>query len=81
MNIQTKALIEIIFVTVLLDKGTITSQMFTAMLFMAIMSTMATIPVVRPLIKKYQKIKLQRIFVGNQRNLNSTICLVMAKAI
>jgi Kef-type K+ transport system membrane component KefB len=51
--LQTKALIEIIFVTVLLDKGIITSQMFTAMLFMAIMSTMATIPVVRPLIKKY----------------------------
>ena len=51
--LQTKALIEIIFITVLLDKGIITSQMFTAMLFMAIMSTMATIPVVRPLIKKY----------------------------
>jgi Kef-type K+ transport system membrane component KefB len=46
--LQTKALIEIIFVNVLLDKGIITNQMFTVMLLMAILSTMATIPVVTP---------------------------------
>jgi len=52
--LQTKALIEIIFVNVLLDKGIITDQMFTVMLLMAIMSTMATIPVVTP---KLQRLK------------------------
>jgi Kef-type K+ transport system membrane component KefB len=52
--LQTKALIEIIFVNVLLDKGIITNQMFTVMLLMAILSTMATIPVVTP---KLQKLK------------------------
>ena len=51
--LQTKALIEIIFVTVLLDKGIITSTMFTVMLLMAIMSTMITIPAVTPLLRKY----------------------------
>lgn len=50
--LQTKALIEIIFVNVLLDKGIITNQMFTVMLLMAIMSTMATIPVVTPKLEK-----------------------------
>jgi Kef-type K+ transport system membrane component KefB len=52
--LQTKALIEIIFVNVLLDKGIITNQMFTVMLLMAILSTMATIPVVTP---KLQRLK------------------------
>lgn len=52
--LQTKALIEIIFVNVLLDKDIITSQMFTVMLLMAIMSTMATIPIVTP---KLQRLK------------------------
>jgi Kef-type K+ transport system membrane component KefB len=51
--LQTKALIEIIFVSVLLDKGIITNQMFTVMLLMAILSTMATIPVVTPMLKKF----------------------------
>jgi len=50
--LQTKALIEIIFVSVLLDKGIITSQMFTAMLLMALASTMLTIPVVTPMLKR-----------------------------
>jgi Kef-type K+ transport system membrane component KefB len=50
--LQTKALIEIIFVNVLLDKGIITNQMFTVMLLMAIASTMATIPVVTPMLRK-----------------------------
>ena len=51
--LQTKALIEIIFVNVLLDKGIITNQMFTVMLLMAIASTMVTIPMVTPMLRKY----------------------------
>jgi Kef-type K+ transport system membrane component KefB len=50
--LQTKALIEIIFVSVLLDKGIITSQMFTVMLLMALISTMSTVPAVTPLLKR-----------------------------
>jgi len=46
--LQTKALIMIIFVNVLLDKNLITSEAFTALLLMAIASTMLTIPVVYP---------------------------------
>ena len=44
--LQTKALIMIIFVNILLDKQLITSATFTALLLMAVMSTMLTIPVV-----------------------------------
>jgi Kef-type K+ transport system membrane component KefB len=51
--LQTKALIEIIFVSVLLDKGIITNQMFTVMLLMAIISTMSTIPMATPMLKKF----------------------------
>ena len=54
--LQTKALIEIIFVNVLLDKGIITNQMFTVMLLMAIVSTMATIPVVSPMLHRMQNL-------------------------
>ena len=50
--LQTKALIEIIFATVLLDKQIITSAMFTALLLMALASTMLTTPIVRPLLLK-----------------------------
>ncbi|WP_414675177.1 cation:proton antiporter [Massilia sp. CFBP9026] len=46
--LQTKALIMIIFSNILLDKGVITSETFTALLLMAIGSTMMTIPVVYP---------------------------------
>jgi Kef-type K+ transport system membrane component KefB len=46
--LQTKALIMIIFVNVLLDKGLITNEAFTALLLMAIASTMLTIPMVYP---------------------------------
>lgn len=49
--LQTKALIEIIFASVLLDKGIITSAMFTVLLLMALMSTVITTPLVRPLLK------------------------------
>jgi Kef-type K+ transport system membrane component KefB len=50
--LQTKALIMIIFVNILLDKHIITSEAFTALLLMAVASTMLTIPVVQPLLKR-----------------------------
>ncbi|MFZ2990180.1 cation:proton antiporter [Ideonella sp.] len=46
--LQTKALIMIIFANVLLDKQIITSDTFTALLLMAVASTMLTVPVVTP---------------------------------
>lgn len=46
--LQTKALIMIIFANILLDKGIITSEAFTALLLMAVASTMLTVPVVFP---------------------------------
>ncbi len=52
--LQTKALIMIIFANVLLDKEIITSETFTALLLMAVASTMLTIPIVSP---KLQKMK------------------------
>lgn len=42
--LQTKALIMIIFVNILLDKGIITNAAFTALLLMAVASTMLTTP-------------------------------------
>ncbi|WP_306391295.1 cation:proton antiporter [Telluria beijingensis] len=50
--LQTKALIMIIFSNILLDKGVITSETFTALLLMAIGSTMLTIPVVYPKLRR-----------------------------
>lgn len=46
--LQTKALIMIIFANVLLDRRVITSDTFTALLLMAVSSTMLTIPMVLP---------------------------------
>ena len=46
--LQTKALIMIIFANILLDKSIITSETFTALLLMAVASTMLTVPVVSP---------------------------------
>ncbi|MFO1326841.1 MAG: cation:proton antiporter [Rubrivivax sp.] len=46
--LQTKALIMIIFANILLDKAVITSETFTALLLMAVASTMLTVPVVTP---------------------------------
>ncbi len=50
--LQTKALIMIIFANVLLDKGIITNGTFTALLLMAVGSTMLTIPLVTPKLKR-----------------------------
>jgi len=50
--LQTKALIMIIFANILLDKGVITPTTFTALLLMAVGSTMLTKPFATPLIAK-----------------------------
>jgi Kef-type K+ transport system membrane component KefB len=51
--LQTKALIEIIFANILLDKQIITSETFTALLLMAVASTMLTVPIVTPLLRRF----------------------------
>ena len=50
--LQTKALIMIIFANILLDQQLIRPQTFTALLMMAAFSTMLTIPMVTPLLKR-----------------------------
>jgi Kef-type K+ transport system membrane component KefB len=52
--LQTKALIMIIFANVLLDKQIITATTFTALLLMAVASTMLTVPVVTPMLRRRQ---------------------------
>lgn len=50
--LQTKALIMIIFANVLLDRQIITNDAFTALLLMAVGSTMLTVPVVVPILRR-----------------------------
>ncbi len=57
--LQTKALIMIIFANILLDKGVITSETFTALLLMAVASTMLTVPVVSPKLERMKGIVTQ----------------------
>jgi Kef-type K+ transport system membrane component KefB len=52
--LQSKGLIEIIFANILLDKQIITSETFTALLLMAVGSTMLTVPVVHPKLNRVQ---------------------------
>ena len=54
--LQTEALIMIIFSNVLLDKGIITNATFTALLLMAVASTMLTVPVVAPKLERMKEI-------------------------
>jgi len=54
--LQTKALIMIIFANILLDKQIITSEAFTALLLMAIASTMLTVPLVAPKLARMKEI-------------------------
>ena len=54
--LQTKALIMIIFANVLLDKEIVTSETFTALLLMAVASTMLTVPVVSPMLLSMKEI-------------------------
>jgi Kef-type K+ transport system membrane component KefB len=50
--LQTKALIMIIFANILLDKQIISSDTFTALLLMAVVSTMLTVPMVSPTLQR-----------------------------
>ena len=54
--LQTKALIMIIFANVLLDKSIITSETFTALLLMAVASTMLTVPMAAPRLARMRDI-------------------------
>jgi Kef-type K+ transport system membrane component KefB len=54
--LQTKALIMIIFVNILLDKEIISSETFTALLLMAVASTMLTVPMVAPKLARLQSL-------------------------
>ena len=54
--LQTKALIMIIFANILLDKQIITSETFTALLLMAVGSTMLTMPMVAPRLARTRKL-------------------------
>ena len=53
--LQTKALIMIIFANILLDRQLISNDAFTALLLMAVGSTMLTTPAVRPLLARQQE--------------------------
>lgn len=53
--LQTKALIMIIFANVLLDKQVITADTFTALLLMAVASTMLTVPMVTPMLARLSR--------------------------
>jgi Kef-type K+ transport system membrane component KefB len=54
--LQTKALIMIIFVNILLDKQVITSEAFTALLLMAVASTMLTVPMAAPMLERMRSV-------------------------
>jgi len=54
--LQTKALIMIIFANILLDKQIITSETFTALLLMAVVSTMLTVPLVAPKLARIKEL-------------------------
>lgn len=57
--LQTKALIMIIFANILLDKRIITSEAFTALLLMAVASTMLTVPMVAPRLARLKELILR----------------------
>ena len=57
--LQTKALIMIIFANILLDKQIITSETFTALLLMAVVSTMLTVPLVAPKLARIKELILR----------------------
>ncbi|MFA6220624.1 MAG: cation:proton antiporter [Erythrobacter sp.] len=55
--LQTKALIMIIFANILLDKQVITNTAFTALLLMAVASTMLTIPLATPVLRRLDGVR------------------------
>jgi Kef-type K+ transport system membrane component KefB len=58
--LQTKGLIEIIFASILLDRQIISGDTFTALLLMAVISTMLTVPMVAPRLARLRKVLAQR---------------------
>jgi Kef-type K+ transport system membrane component KefB len=54
--LQTKGLVMIVFANVLLDKAIITPATFTALLLMAVASTMLTTPLVQPRLERQQEL-------------------------
>jgi Kef-type K+ transport system membrane component KefB len=54
--LQTKSLIMIVFANILLDKHIISSETFTALLLMAVGSTMLTVPIVAPMLVKMKAV-------------------------
>jgi Kef-type K+ transport system membrane component KefB len=58
--LQTKALIMIIFANVLLDKQIITAETFTALLLMAVASTMLTVPMVFPKLARLRHLPIPK---------------------
>jgi Kef-type K+ transport system membrane component KefB len=65
--LQTKGLVMIVFVNVLLDKHLITDDTFTALLLMALASTMLTVPVVAPRLARGASEALQDPLTGGRR--------------
>jgi Kef-type K+ transport system membrane component KefB len=59
--LQTKALIMIIFANILLDRNFISSETFTALLLMAVASTMLTIPMAAPMVARMQSIRFRSV--------------------
>ena len=57
--LQTKALIMIIFANVLLDGQLISSQTFTALMLMAVASTMLTVPMTTPLLQRLRELTVR----------------------
>ena len=57
--LQAKGLVMIVFVNVLLDKELISSETFTALLLMAVGSTMVTVPRVAPLLRGAREVVLK----------------------
>jgi Kef-type K+ transport system membrane component KefB len=58
--LQTKALIMIIFSNILLDKQIISTETFTALLLMAVASTMLTVPVVHPKLRRMNALAFRK---------------------
>ena len=58
--LQTKALIMIIFANILLDRAIISSETFTALLLMAVASTMLTVPMVAPKLARLRALVLRQ---------------------
>lgn len=57
--LQTKALVMIIFANILLDKQIISSETFTALLLMAVGSTLLTVPMVAPRLARLRELVMK----------------------